>query len=84
MFLPTQQIHTVQLAVGAMTLMVDHDIDPLEFATEGDVKAVKRCVPFKGCVQTADVQRFSAFEVKSAMAQRSACRQNQLSQPVGE
>ena len=28
MFLPTQQIHTVQLAVGAMTLMIDHDIDP--------------------------------------------------------
>ena len=84
MFLPTQQIHTVQLAVGAVTLMIDHDIDPLEFAPEGDVEAVERCVPLKGCMQTADVQRFSAFEVKSAMVQRSTCLQNQFTQPVGK
>ena len=76
MFLPSQQIHTVQLTVGAMTLMIDHDIDPLEFAPKGDVEAVERCVPVKGCMQTADVQRFRALEVKSAMVQRSACRQN--------
>ena len=65
--------------------MIDHDIDPLEFAPEGDVEAVERCVPLKGCMQTADVQRFSAFEVKSAMVQQApASRINSLSPLVNE